>query len=47
MTPLALAHEMYSAIAGSVLVEVPGGHISLVTRERRRFATELTTFSAT
>ncbi|MGH9054838.1 MAG: DNA methyltransferase [Acidimicrobiales bacterium] len=37
---------MHAAIAGSALVEVPGGHISLVTRERRRFAKELTTFVA-
>ncbi len=41
MTSLALAREMHAAIAGSSLVEVPGGHISLVTRERRRFAKEV------
>lgn len=46
MAPLALAHAMHAAIAGSALVEVPGGHISLVTRERRRFAKELAAFVA-
>ena len=46
ITPLALAHGMQAAIAGSALVEVPGGHISLVTRERRRFAKELAAFVA-
>lgn len=46
MTPLVLAHELHAAIAGSILVEVPGGHISLVTRQRRRFAEELSTFMA-
>ncbi len=46
MTPLVLAREMHAAVAGSVLVEVPGGHISLVTRERRRFAEELSAFVA-
>ena len=46
MTSPALAREMHAAIAGSLLVEVPGGHISLVTRERRRFAEELSAFVA-
>jgi pimeloyl-ACP methyl ester carboxylesterase len=46
MTPLARARELHAAIAGSSLVEVPGGHISLVTRERRRFAEELSAFVA-
>ena len=46
MTPLALARGMHAAIAGSALVEVPGGHISLVTREHRRFAKELAAFVA-
>jgi 3-oxoadipate enol-lactonase len=46
ITPLALAREMHAAIAGSAMVEVPGGHISLVTRERRRFAEELSAFVA-
>jgi pimeloyl-ACP methyl ester carboxylesterase len=46
MTPLAQAAEMHAAIARSALVEVPGGHISLVTRERRRFAEELSAFAA-
>jgi|GEM_PF-6405386 len=41
MTSVALAREMHAAIAGSSLVEVPSGHVSLVTRERRRFAGEL------
>jgi 3-oxoadipate enol-lactonase len=44
ITPLALARGMHEAVAGSTLVEVPGGHISLVTRERRRFAEELAAF---
>ncbi len=44
MTPLALAHELQAEIAGSALVEVPGGHISLVTRQRHRFAEELSAF---
>lgn len=44
MTPLALAHEMHAAIAGSTLVLVPGGHVSLVTRQHRRFAEELSAF---
>lgn len=46
MAPLASARKMHAAIAGSDLVEVPGGHISLVTRERRRFAEELAAFVA-
>jgi pimeloyl-ACP methyl ester carboxylesterase len=46
ITPLARARELHAAIAGSALVEVPGGHISLVTRERRRFAKELSAFVA-
>ena len=46
ITPIALARELHSAISGSALVEVPGGHISLVTRERRRFAEELLAFVA-
>lgn len=46
MMPLALARGIHAAIAGSVLVEVPGGHISLVTRERRRFTEELAVFVA-
>ncbi len=46
ITPLALAQELHAAIAGSTLVQVPGGHVSLVTRERRRFADELLTFVA-
>ena len=46
MAPLARACELHAAIAGSALVEVPGGHISLVTRERRRFAEELLAFVA-
>jgi 3-oxoadipate enol-lactonase len=46
MTSVALARNMHAAIAGSVLVEVPGGHLSLVTRERRRFAEELAAFVA-
>lgn len=46
MAPVALARRMHRAIAGSALVEVPGGHISLVTRERRRFAKELAAFAA-
>lgn len=44
MTPVTLAREMHAAIPGSAMVEVPGGHISLVTRERRRFAAEVATF---
>lgn len=44
ITPPGLARGMHAAIAGSTLVEVPGGHISLVTRERRRFAQELAAF---
>jgi pimeloyl-ACP methyl ester carboxylesterase len=46
VTPLAQAHELHVAIVGSALVEVPGGHISLVTRERRRFAEQLSAFVA-
>lgn len=46
MAPLALARGMHAAIARSALVEVPGGHVSLVTRERRRFAKELAAFVA-
>jgi pimeloyl-ACP methyl ester carboxylesterase len=46
MTPIVQAHELHAAIAGSALVEVPGGHISLVTRQRRRFAEELSAFVA-
>jgi len=46
MTPRARAHELHRAIPGSALVEVPGGHISLVTRQRRRFIEELTAFAA-
>jgi 3-oxoadipate enol-lactonase len=45
MASLALAREMHAAIAGSALVEVPGGHLSLVTRERRRFAREVVAFA--
>lgn len=44
ITPLVLAREMHAAIAGSTFVEVPGGHLSLVTRERRRFAEEVVAF---
>jgi 3-oxoadipate enol-lactonase len=47
MTPIARAHEMHHAIHGSTLIEVPGGHISLVTRQRRRFVEELYSFAAT
>jgi pimeloyl-ACP methyl ester carboxylesterase len=46
MAPLLLARAMHEAITGSALVEVPGGHISLLTRERRRFARELAVFVA-
>jgi len=46
MTSPGLAREMHAAIAGSSLVEVPGGHLSLVTRERRRFAGEVAAFVA-
>jgi 3-oxoadipate enol-lactonase len=46
MASLVLARRMHAAIASSVLVEVPGGHISLVTRERRRFAKEVSAFAA-
>ncbi|MGH8981314.1 MAG: alpha/beta fold hydrolase [Acidimicrobiales bacterium] len=46
MAPLASARGMHAAIAGSALVEVPGGHLSLVTRERRRFTKELAAFVA-
>ncbi len=46
VTAPALAHDMHAAILGSSLVEVPGGHVSLVTRERRRFAQEVATFVA-
>jgi len=45
MTPLARAHEMHRTIPGSTLVEVPGGHLSLVTRQRRRFVEELNRFA--
>ncbi len=45
MTPLALAEEMRAAIAGSTMVTVPGGHLSLVTRQRRRFAAEVDGFT--
>lgn len=44
MTSLALAREMHAGITGSALVEVAGGHLSLVTTQRRRFAEELATF---
>ena len=44
MTALALAREMHAGIAGSSLVVVPGGHLSLVTRERWRFAEEVAAF---
>ena len=47
MTPLALAVELQAGIAGSALVEVPGGHISLLVRQRRRFVEELSAFVAT
>jgi 3-oxoadipate enol-lactonase len=47
MTPPGRAHEMHLAIPGSTFVEVPGGHISLVTRQRRRFVEELNRFAAT
>jgi 3-oxoadipate enol-lactonase len=40
----ALARELHHGIPGSVLVEVPGGHISLVTRQRQRFINEVTAF---
>lgn len=46
ITPLALAHELHAGIAGSALVEVPGGHISLLTRQHRRFVDALSTFVA-
>ena len=46
MTPLAQAAAMHAAIADSALVEAPGGHLSLITRERRRFVEELSTFVA-
>ena len=46
MTPPAWAVEMHRAIPGSTLVEVPGGHLSLVTRQRRRFVEELNRFAA-
>ena len=46
MTSSALAREMHAAIAGSSLVELPGGHLSLVTRERRRFAQAVATFAS-
>jgi 3-oxoadipate enol-lactonase len=46
LTPLALARSLHAAIIGSALVEVRGGHISLVTRERHRFAEELSAFMA-
>lgn len=46
MTPLILAQEMHREIPGSTLVTVPGGHISLVTRQRHRFADELSAFVA-
>jgi 3-oxoadipate enol-lactonase len=46
MTPLARVHEMHRAIPGSTLVEVPGGHLSLLTRQRRRFVEELHAFAA-
>ena len=46
MTPLALAVELHARIAGSALVEVPGGHISLLVRQRRRFVEELSAFVA-
>lgn len=47
MTPPARAVEMHRAIPGSTLIEVPGGHISLVTRQRQRFVDELSRFVAT
>lgn len=46
MTSIALAREMHAAIGGSDLVEVPGGHISLVIGQRRRFVEELLGFVA-
>jgi 3-oxoadipate enol-lactonase len=46
LTPLTLARALHAAIAGAALVEVPGGHISLVTRKRHRFAEELSAFMA-
>ncbi len=46
MTPLALAEEMRAEIVAATLRTVPGGHLSLVTRERRRFATEVDAFTA-
>ncbi|HET9060711.1 MAG TPA: alpha/beta hydrolase [Acidimicrobiales bacterium] len=46
MAPIALAHRMEAAIRGPALVEVPGGHISLLTRERRRFGEEALAFLA-
>jgi 3-oxoadipate enol-lactonase len=46
ITSFALARDMAAAIVGSSLVEVPGGHISLVTRERRRLAKEVAAFVA-
>ena len=45
MVPLAQAQEMHHAISGSSLTVVPGGHISLVTRQRRRFVEELSNFA--
>ena len=46
MTPLALAREMNRGIEGSRLVVVRGGHLSLATRERHRFAQEVAAFAA-
>jgi pimeloyl-ACP methyl ester carboxylesterase len=45
ITPPTQAHQMHRAILGSTLVEVPGGHISLATRQRRRFLEEVSAFA--
>lgn len=46
MTPCALARELAGGITGARLVVVPGGHFSLLTMQRRRFANEVTAFAA-
>jgi 3-oxoadipate enol-lactonase len=44
LAPPVLAHELCRGIPGSVLVEVPGGHLSLVTRQRQLLINEVRAF---
>jgi 3-oxoadipate enol-lactonase len=47
MVPLALATELEAGIPDSQLVTVPGGHLALVTWQRRHLLHEVRAFAAT